>query len=202
LVFLPEKVNFTHSSPTEFELMYSTFIKDLMDIPSDSPLDSAPIYLNQATHFVRKFVDLIYCSNSSNVRISFKDHMALTEICDQLHCSGVDEAIWTATKLQLEEIGKSPGFTAWETFRVAALRNDGKTAAKAIRSFEQYGKEFDYISSPDPKYYDGIPPRYLSALLAGNFQPVNAPRSGGQRTQETYARASWEDIAKRFERMI
>jgi hypothetical protein len=126
--------------------MYSTFIKDLMDIPSDSPLDSAPIYLNQATHFVRKFVDLIYCSNSSNVRISFKDHMALSEICDQLHCNGVDEAIWTATKLQLEEMGKSPGFTAWETFKVAALRNDGKTAAKAIRSFEQFGKEFDYIS--------------------------------------------------------
>ena len=172
-----------------------------MVIPSDSPLDSAPIYLNQATPFVRKFVDLIYCSSTSNIRLSFKDHTALVEICDQLQCAGVDQAIWNATKLQLEEIGKSGGFTAWETFKVAALRNDGKTAAKAIRSFEKYGKEFDYISGQqNPEYYDGIPTRYLSALLAGNFQAVNDPRAG-HRTQETYTRASWEQIAQRFEKM-
>jgi hypothetical protein len=126
--------------------------------------------------------------------------MALVEICDQLHPTGVDEAIWTATKTQLKEIGKPGGFTAWETFKVAALRYDGKTAAKAIRSFEQFGHTFDFICSQGPEYYDGIPTRYLSALLVGNFQPTNTPRSG-QRTVETYARSSWEDIARRFEAM-
>ena len=178
----------------------STFIKDLMDIPSESSLDSAPIYLNQAAPYVRKFVDLVYCSTSSNIRMSFKDHMALVDICDQLHCTGVDEAIWTATKAQLEEIGKPGGFTAWETFKVAAIRNDGKTAAKAIRSFEQFGHTFDFVCSQNPEYYDGIPPRYLSALLAGNFQPMNAPRAG-QRAMDTYSRSSWDEIAKRFEKL-
>jgi hypothetical protein len=178
----------------------SSFIKDLMEIPSDSPLDSAPIYLNQATCFVRKFVDLVYCSDSSNIRLTYKDHMALVEICDQLHCTGVDQAIWNATKAQLEEIGKSGGFTAWETFKVAALRNDGKTAAKAIRSFETCPQMFDFFCNQKPDYYDGIPPRYLSALLAGNFRPVDTPHSG-HRTQATYCRATWEEIAKRFERM-
>lgn len=171
-----------------------------MDIPSDTPLDSAPIYLHQATPFVRKFVDLIYCSNSSNIRMSFKDHMALVEICDQLHCTGVDQAIWNATKAQLDENTKSSAFTAWETFKVAALRNDGKTAAKAVRSFEKTPKEFDYICCQEGAYYDGIPPRYLSALLSGNFRMVETPRAG-HRTQETYVRATWDEIAARFEKM-
>jgi hypothetical protein len=132
--------------------------------------------------------------------MSFKDHMALVDICDQLHCTGVDNAVWAATKTQLEEIGKPAGFTAWETFKVAAIRGDGKTAAKAIRSFEKFGHTFDFICSQDPDYYDGIPPRYISALLAGNFHAMNAPRTC-QRTMDTYARASWDDIAKRFENM-
>lgn len=132
--------------------------------------------------------------------MTFKDHRALLEICDRLHCTGVDEAIWTATKTQLEEIDKSGGFTAWETFKVAALRNDGRMAAKAIRSFQRFGHTFDVICSQGPEYYEGIPTRYLSALLAGNFQPTNTLPSG-QRTIETYVRSSREDIARRFEAM-
>jgi hypothetical protein len=153
----------------------SSFIKDLLEVPSEASLENAPIYLDHSAIFVRKFVDLIYCSNATNIRLSFKDHQALVEICDQLHCTGVDDAIWTATKKQLEEIGKPAGFTAWETFKVAAFRNDGKTAANAIRSFEKHGHTFDFICSQPPSYYDGIPTRYLSALLAGNFQPTNVP---------------------------
>jgi hypothetical protein len=77
-------------------LTVSTFISDLLDIPSHQSIETAPIQLDQITRHAELFVDLVLSSGTARMYIPLDDCKPLLDLCDRLQAPLIEKWVWQA----------------------------------------------------------------------------------------------------------
>jgi hypothetical protein len=178
------------------KLTFSTFISDLLDLPSSQSIESAPIHLDQDARHVRLFVDLVLSSGTALMYFELDDCKPLLDICDRLQALDLDKLVWKALTRRLQSTTLFKNLSPWDIFRLAANRGDNHVCGLAITAFQIHGYQFDDICSQPGNFYDGIPSRYLATLLTGNYRWKI--KHGGE---STYTQLGWREIADRFNKL-
>jgi hypothetical protein len=155
-------------------LIYSDFIKDLLDLPSDQSIDQAPIHVHQPANIVRKFIDCAISSQDHDFKLSFVDIKAFVDLCDHLQCLAIKLSVLKSLKIQMANINLKQTFDAWEIFKVAANQGDVALAKLAIGHFERSGIVRDLFAKQSATFFDDVPPRYVYALLRCFTDPTLA----------------------------
>jgi hypothetical protein len=155
-------------------LISSDFIKSLLDVPSTQALEEAPIHLNQTADIVRVFVDYIISSKGFEIKSSVKDCQHLIDLCDHLQVPVLHAAIIQSLKFRASRKQPPKGFDAWGMFKIAADQDDLNLAKFAVGCFDRADVSIrDIFAQDPPSLYDGIPPRYIYALLQCFAKPTS-----------------------------
>jgi hypothetical protein len=178
------------------KLTISTFISDLLDLPSFQSLESAPIHLDQTVRHVRLFVDLVLSSGTALMYFELDDCKPLLDICDHLQAPDLDKLVWKALTRRLQSTTLFKNLSPWDIFRLAANRGDSQACGLAVTAFQIHGYQFDDICSQPAYFYDDIPNRYLATLLTGNYRWKI--KHGGE---STYTQLGWREIVDRFNKL-
>jgi hypothetical protein len=125
--------------------------------------------------------------------ISLDDCLPILKLCDRFQSRLIDLQVWNVLSMQLKTTTRFDKVSPWELFRMAANRGDAQVCGKAVAAFQRHGYEFDDICSQPAGFYEGIPLRYVAALLTGNYRWCIKYRS-----ESTYLQCSWGEVAKRF----
>lgn len=147
-------------------LTRSDFIKDLLSLPSQQPIDRAPLHVHQPANIVRKFVDCAISSQEHDFKLGFVDIEDFVDLCDHLQASAIKLSVLKSLKVHLGNVTLNLQFDAWEIFKLAANQGDIALAKLAIGHFDKSGiavRKFFAIQSTT--FFDDIPPRYVYALL-------------------------------------
>jgi hypothetical protein len=98
------------------------------------------------------------------------------------------------------EKGRKPPIDALGVFKVAAQRDDGALARAAVGCLGLSGHSImDILFKKPPSFVDGIPPRYLHALLRCSlkFDSYGSIDYSQQSRDPLYSR-DWESAAAAF----
>jgi hypothetical protein len=100
------------------------------------------------------------------------------------------------------ENGRKPPIDAWGVFKVAAERDDAALAEAAVRCLGLSGHSIkEILFMKPPSFVDGIPPRYLFALMRCSMQL--RPRGSlsmdySQQSPHPIETRDWESAANFF----
>jgi hypothetical protein len=157
----------------------SGFVRRLLDVPSQQPLDSAPICLDYSSSTLLCFARQIHFQTVYDIDLM----MTLTsdickglfELCDRFDAPQVYESVSQAVRIRLHaqfaSVAKTqvvPKLDVWEIFRLAALRGEFEIAKAAIAALDDAGLTDEILFPKDAKSstrFDGLPMGYVYALL-------------------------------------
>lgn len=100
--------------------------------------------------------------------------------------------------------GGRPPIDAWGVFKVAAERDDAALAQADVRCLGMSGYSIrDILSVREPSFVDGIPPRYLYALLRCSLKQDPTPGAWdsydhSQQSRDPIYTPEWELAADSF----
>jgi hypothetical protein len=157
----------------------SGFIRDLLGVPSQQSLDSAPIHLDYPGTTLLSFVRQVHIQTVYDVELM----MTLTsdtcrqlfELCDRFDAPQIYDIVSQAVRMRLDisiaTVAKKQGIptmNVWEIFRLGALRDDFKIAKAAITALDDAGLTEEILFAKDVEEsarFDGLPMRYVYPLM-------------------------------------
>jgi hypothetical protein len=159
----------------------SNFIKNLLDVPSQQPLDMAPIHLDIASKVVRSFVSEIYADDILKSRWSdngfgmnnMKTIKELVDLCDRFEAPRIYAAYSETLQMSMLSGRRLVNLDVWEIFKIAALHDDVELAKTAIAALDAVGLTQSILFPKDLKssaHFDGLPMRFVYPLLMSRYQ--------------------------------
>jgi hypothetical protein len=137
-----------------------------MRVPSEQKIESAPIHLDHDHEIIRRFIDLLYLSTSSEIDIDLSRCEELLVLSDLFGSPRGERYILYCLRKAMNPDGGSPAFDAWKAFRIAAQRDDVGLAKAAISCFELSGYSIkERLTNQSTWHFDDIPSRYIYALM-------------------------------------
>jgi hypothetical protein len=98
----------------------------------------------------------------------YKEYLALTGLFQAPLLEGY---IMQYVLQDMNPADGEPELDAWDVFKLAAERNNAELAKAAIRCFTLSGYDVaSILGSNKPAFFDGIPPRYVFALMQSTFK--------------------------------
>lgn len=178
----------------------SRFVRDLLDVPSAVSLSDSPVNLDYSTATIRLFIDLAYSRHMpslKHVKLSCLAYEELFKLCDQLEAPDIASSL--SDNIRATMRSPTTGLDPWRVFKLAAGRDDIELARLAAVKIHKtdFGLG-DALFNNKPAFFDGIPSRYMAALMrcafksVGHFGPKESvPRKGWiQRNVDEIANAS------------
>lgn len=149
---------------------FSEFIRNLVDVPSQEPLENAPIHLDYSSTTIRPFVYHIYSNTAIDFEMTTRVCKELFELCDRFQALQIYDLTCRTMQLRLENSKTFKDLDVWEIFRLAALKDDVKLAKSAIAALDSAGLTQEVLFTNNAKSrarFEGLPVRYVHAILMG-----------------------------------
>jgi len=181
----------------------SEFIRNLLSVPSEQSIETAPIHLEHSNDVVRYFLDSLTPSPSAEMLVKVELCTDLLKLSDMLGTPQVERNVLNSMRIAMTfETGRKPPIDAWGVFKVAAGRDDAVLAKAAVRCLGLCGYSIkDILFRKSPSFVDGIPPRYLFALLRCAMKLEPRGMYGidySQRSSNSIDTRDWESAADFF----
>ena len=156
-------------------LIYSDFIKELLDLPSSQSIDQAPIHVNQTAHIVRQFIDCTTSSGSHDLNPSVSDSKHMLDLCDHLQAPDIKVWILDSLAARIYDVGLIQRIDAWGIYKIAATQDDFTLAKLAIGHFDKSDVKLrDMFAKESPSFFADIPLQYVVALIRCFADPILA----------------------------
>ena len=143
-----------------------------MDVPSQEPLEHAPIHLDYSSTTIRLFVHHIYSNTALDFEMTTRVCKELFELCDRFQAPEVYHVFCRSIQLRMES-GKNMGnLDVWEVFRLAAIKDDFLLARSAITALDSVGLTQRILftnSAGSLARFEGLPIRYVHAVLMARY---------------------------------
>ena len=182
-------------------LQLSEFIRDLLSVPSEQRTETAPVYLEHGNAVVRYFLDSLTPSASAEMLVKVELCTDLLKLSDMLGTPLVERNVLNSMRVAMTfETGRKPPIDAWAVFKVAAERDDIALAKAAVSRLGLCGHSImDIVFKKPASFVDGIPSRYLHALLRCSlrFECFGSIDYSQQSRDPLYSR-DWESAAAAF----
>jgi hypothetical protein len=182
-------------------LQFSEFIRNLLSVPSEQSIETAPIYLEHSNAVVRYFLDSLTPSPSAQMLVKIELCTDLLKLSDMFGTPQVERNVLNSMRIAMTfETGRKPPIDAWGVFKVAAERDDLALAKAAVGRLGLSGHSImDIVFKKPASFVDGIPSRYLHALLRCSlkFECFGSIDYSQQSRDPLYSR-DWESAAASF----
>lgn len=154
-------------------LIYSDFIKELLDLPSSQSIDQAPIHVHQTAHIVRQLIDCTTSSGPHELKPSVSDSKHMLDLCDHLQAPDIKVWILDSLAARMYDVGLIQRIDAWGIYKIAATQDDVTLAQLAIEHFDKCNVKLrDMFAKELPSFFADIPLPYVGALLRCFANPV------------------------------
>jgi hypothetical protein len=100
--------------------IFSVFIRNLLDVPSSEPLDSAPFHLDYPSSVIRLFVHHVYGDLPINIKITTPLCKGVFELCDRFEAPQVYANLSKSVQIRMKVDAKNVTLDVWEIFKLAA----------------------------------------------------------------------------------
>ena len=128
---------------------------------------------------VRSFLDLLSTSSSTEVTIDLSLCDDILSLSDTFGTPRVERYILKTLQSALKPDCGKPPIDAWDAFTIAARRDNVELARSAIWCFELSGHTLkQFVAGNSPSFFDGIPPRYIYALMRCALDTGNSEQRG------------------------
>lgn len=136
-------------------------------------------------------------SPTTRIYVEIKWYKELLDLADLFQAPTIAAQVMQSVLLHMSETSGKPVLDAWDVFKLAAQRDDELLAKAAIRSFHLSGYDVALILGGNkPAFFEGIPPRYIYALMYSTFQQT-ALRKNHDRSRHVLVR-DLSQIARDF----
>lgn len=155
----------------------STFIKDLLEVPSDEPV--ATIHIDHTAAVVRVFIDMVLtrCGTHLGVDLAVDSYNELFQLSDRFDTPSLPRSILASLLAQMRSAIYPGSPDSWEAFVLAARYDDEALAIAAVKNSAKNGythKQMFY-ESPREFIFSGLPPKYAVALHRHAFCTTYSP---------------------------
>jgi hypothetical protein len=152
-------------------LIYSGLIRDLLDVPSQQPIESAPFHLDHDSKIIHIFVHLIYSTYPTNKEISLpEDYQSLVEVCDHFDADPVYTLLseMVCSQIKIKEEGDLGSSVSWAILKLGIIKSDIRLSRAAIANMDSFDIDdiFCDRSTEGLKRFDGMPPKSVYLLFA------------------------------------
>jgi hypothetical protein len=185
-------------------LRLSESIRNLLSVPSEQSIETAPIHLEHSNDVVRYFLDSLTPSPSAEMLVKVELCTDLLKLSDMFGTPQVERNVLNSMRVAMTyEKGRKPPIDAWGVFKVAAERDDVVLAKAAVRCLGLCGHSIkDILFRNPPSFVDGIPARYLHALLRCSLMMPSGlhphHHEYSQESRQPISTRDWEAAADNF----
>jgi hypothetical protein len=121
----------------------------------------------------------------------------LFQLSDYFQAEKVDRTLMVAMGLRTQQRPTPADLDPWTVFHFAATRDDVDLARAAILAFEGVVDQFDIYEATASKF-DGIPGRYIAALLLAGYDMSVPVNPYAVRTKIIVHMRPWKEVADNF----
>jgi hypothetical protein len=152
--------------------LISDFIKSLLEIPSNTTLESSPIQLDQPKAIVRAFVLHLYSDAPAVLDLTTAICQGVFELCDRFAAPRIHALFTQTIQTRIQNGAKFVDLDVWEIFKLAAFRDEADLAEAALSVLDAYDLK-EILFTSDRKSFDrldGLPSRYLYSLMMAKYK--------------------------------